>query len=127
MRSRRPNSVDILVGQNIRIQRLAREMTQTALAAQLGVTFQQLQKYEQGINRVGSGRLVSIAEALGVPVTALLNGAESAQKSDAPPPLALIAGRQPFRLASAFSRIEDKELRAALVSVMERIAGLSRR
>jgi len=127
MAARAPNPIDILVGQNIRIQRLASDMSQTALAARLGVTFQQLQKYEKGINRVGSGRLVSIAEALGVPVTALLDGAESAEKPDPPRPLGLIADRQPFRLASAFSRIEDKELRSTLVSLMERIAVLSRR
>src|SRR5215510_9331927 len=68
-----PDAVDALVGHNIRIQRHARRMSQTALAERLGVTFQQVQKYEGGVNRVGAGRLTRIAAVLGVPVTALLD------------------------------------------------------
>ncbi len=61
-----PLPKDVEIGQRIRAQRLNRSMSQTELADRLGVTFQQVQKYEKGVNRVGAGRLEQIAEALGV-------------------------------------------------------------
>ena len=76
MSVKRPDPVDVEVGHRIRIQRLARGMSQTALANHLGVTFQQVQKYEKGVNRVGAGRLTRIAEVLGVPVNAFFTGKE---------------------------------------------------
>jgi transcriptional regulator with XRE-family HTH domain len=71
MSVKRPDPVDIEVGHRIRIERLARGLSQTALANQLGVTFQQVQKYEKGVNRVGAGRLTKIAEVLGIEVSNL--------------------------------------------------------
>ena len=68
MSVKRPDPVDVEVGHRIRIQRLSRGMSQTALANHLGVTFQQVQKYEKGVNRVGAGRLTRIAEVLGIPL-----------------------------------------------------------
>jgi len=115
-----PDPVDLVVAHNIRIQRIARRISQTALAEELGVTFQQVQKYEQGVNRVGAGRLVRIAEVLGVAVTALLDGID--ERGGGPSPLAMIAQRQPYRLVEAFSRIEDKRLRRMLVDLVDRLA-----
>src|SRR5450631_4310952 len=66
MAKKSPEVVDVQVGQLIRTQRLAMSMSQTALGEKLGITFQQVQKYEKGTNRVGSSRLVRIAHALGV-------------------------------------------------------------
>ena len=66
-----PDAIDQIVGRNIRIYRLQKRLSQTELADELGLTFQQVQKYEKGTNRVGSGRLLKIAMFLGVPVTAL--------------------------------------------------------
>src|SRR5437868_15248033 len=62
-------SDDVEVGQRIRARRMAKGMSQTELGDLLGVTFQQVQKYEKGVNRVGAGRLVRVAEALDVPVS----------------------------------------------------------
>ena len=62
-------SHDVEVGQRIRARRMAKGMSQTELGNLLGVTFQQVQKYEKGVNRVGAGRLVRVAEALDVPVS----------------------------------------------------------
>ena len=76
MSVKRPDPVDVEVGHRIRIERLARGLSQTALANQLGVTFQQVQKYEKGVNRVGAGRLTKIAEVLGVPVGSFFSGKE---------------------------------------------------
>jgi transcriptional regulator with XRE-family HTH domain len=74
MSVKRPDPVDIEVGHRIRIERLARGLSQTALATQLGVTFQQVQKYEKGVNRVGAGRLTKIAEVLGIEVSTFFGG-----------------------------------------------------
>ena len=63
------NSHDVEVGQRIRARRMAKGMSQTELGNLLGVTFQQVQKYEKGVNRVGAGRLVRVGEALDVPVS----------------------------------------------------------
>jgi transcriptional regulator with XRE-family HTH domain len=108
-----------LVGHNIRIHCHAKGVSQTELAERLGVTFQQVQKYEGGVNRVGAGRLTRIAAVLGVPVTALLDGVEG---GSAESPLALIAERQPYRLAAAYARIADRRLRRAVVALVEQIA-----
>src|SRR5918997_5351487 len=100
MSPKNPDRIDAAVGQNIRIQRLAKGMSQSDLAAQLGVSFQQLQKYEKGSNRVGSSRLHRIAQAFGLPVTALYEGIGDPrrQRSAASSGLQLIADRQAFRL-----------------------------
>src|SRR5262245_48079616 len=119
-----PDAVDALVGHNIRIQRHARRISQTALAERLGVTFQQVQKYANGVNRVGAGRLKRIAAVLGVPVTALLDGADGVRDERAPAgsALAMIAERQPYRLAAAYARIPDQGVRRAVVVLVEKLA-----
>lgn len=63
-----PDRVDIHVGARIRMRRILLDMNQQALARKLGLTFQQVQKYENGTNRVSASRLAGVAEALGVPV-----------------------------------------------------------
>src|SRR6266850_2384042 len=74
MPARRADANDAVVGHDIRVQRLAKSMSQSALADAIGIAFQQVQKYEQGVNRVGAGRLVRVAAALDVPVMTLLDG-----------------------------------------------------
>jgi transcriptional regulator with XRE-family HTH domain len=76
-----PTSIDQLIGRNIRISRLAAGMTQEDLAEKIGVTFQQVQKYEKGTNRVGSGRLFEIADLLAIPVASLFRGSEKQKQS----------------------------------------------
>ena len=79
-----PLPKDIQIGQRIRAQRLNSGMSQTDLADRLGVTFQQVQKYEKGVNRVGAGRLEQIAEAIGVTAAFFFDGAgDRVSKSDA--------------------------------------------
>jgi transcriptional regulator with XRE-family HTH domain len=68
---RGPHPIDVLVGQNIRICRLQRGLSQSELGEKVGVKFQQIQKYEKGVNRVGASRLFQIAAALEVPLTSL--------------------------------------------------------
>jgi transcriptional regulator with XRE-family HTH domain len=69
-----PHPVDIIVGGRVRTARMARGISQTALADQLGVTFQQIQKYERGANRVSASKLVEIATSLDVPPAQFLEG-----------------------------------------------------
>src|ERR1043166_9354483 len=75
---KRPLPVDALVGRNIRICRLQRGLTQTELGHHLDVTFQQIQKYENGATRVGASRLTQIADALSVPLATLFDGSPMA-------------------------------------------------
>jgi transcriptional regulator with XRE-family HTH domain len=124
---RRADANDAIVGNNIRLHRLARKMSQSALADGIGISFQQLQKYEKGANRVGSGRLVRIADVLGVPVLTLLAGVPGAgrQTPVEPSAVALLAKARPLRLIKAFAVIEDQALRTALLGLAEGIARLA--
>src|SRR5215207_7170871 len=69
VRARRADSRDAEVGRRVRSRRLECRLSQTELADRIGVTFQQVQKYEKGVNRIGAGRLQRISEALEVPIS----------------------------------------------------------
>ena len=118
--SKRPGPVDVTVGRNVRIWRMARGLSQAELASRIGVTFQQLQKYEVGANRIGTGRLVKVAAVLGVPVAALFEGTNAADPSESL--LALVSDSRSFRLAQAFAAIKHTNLRLSLIQLVERIA-----
>jgi transcriptional regulator with XRE-family HTH domain len=117
-----PDSVDRIVGRNIRIYRLQKGLTQTELADQLDLTFQQVQKYEKGTNRVGSGRLLKIAIFLGVPVTALFKGSDEMADTDKQSIFDQLAKPHANRLLQAFARIDDDGLRRSVVQLVEEIA-----
>jgi transcriptional regulator with XRE-family HTH domain len=123
MGERRRDAVDVLVGRNIRILRQDRGMSQTELGRNIDVTFQQVQKYENGTNRVGSGRLFKIASILGVPITAFFEGATQAANADAAPsPVAMLAEPYVLRLLQAFCVLNDMELRRSIVELAEHMA-----
>ena len=127
MSVKRPDPVDVEVGHRIRIERLSRGLSQTALANQLGVTFQQVQKYEKGVNRVGAGRLTKIAEVLGVPVSTFFSGkevleSEQNRNGDEASPLKLLTVSGAFRLLRAYADIEDSNLRRSIVDLVEQIS-----
>src|SRR5215831_21077203 len=108
MAGRGRNPVDVLVGRNIRIHRLDAGLSQTDLGKHIGVTFQQVQKYENGANRVGSGNLFKIANALNLPVGALFQGIDDkSSKSIDASPIALLAQPYALRLLRAFAQIDD--------------------
>jgi transcriptional regulator with XRE-family HTH domain len=126
MSVKRPDPVDVEVGHRIRIERLARGLSQTALANQLGVTFQQVQKYEKGVNRVGAGRLTKIAEVLGVAVGTFFTGkeileSEQGRTGGEASPLKLLTVSGAFRLLRAYADIEDGNLRRSIVDLVEQI------
>lgn len=130
MSVKRPDPVDVEVGHRIRIERLSRGLSQTALANQLGVTFQQVQKYEKGVNRVGAGRLTKIAEVLGVPVGAFFTGKDMVMdgqpKEGEASPLKLLTVSGAFRLLRAYADIEDTNLRRSIVDLVEQVSGQRR-
>jgi transcriptional regulator with XRE-family HTH domain len=99
---------------------MARGLSQAQLANRLGITFQQLQKYEVGANRIGTGRLVKVAAVLRIPITALFDGTDAADSSHSL--LALVADARAFRLAHAFAAIKDSSFRLSLVNLVEKIA-----
>jgi transcriptional regulator with XRE-family HTH domain len=117
-----PDSVDQMVGRNIRIFRLQKKLTQTELADELGLTFQQVQKYEKGTNRVGGGRLLKIATFLDVPVTALFKGSDEMADTDKQLIFDQLARPHANRLLQAFARIDHDGLRRSVVQLVEQIA-----
>ena len=111
-----PNPVDVLVGARIRLLRKRRKMSQSQLSDKIGVTFQQVQKYENGKNRVGASRLQMISTALDVPVGQFFSDVpKSVKNSNAFDPQAL-------RFAEAFIKIADKDLRSSMLDMVEAMA-----
>jgi transcriptional regulator with XRE-family HTH domain len=124
-RTKAPDARDMDVGRRIRAQRLVCRMSQTELANNLGVTFQQVQKYEKGVNRVGAGRLARIAEVLNVPVAFFFSGdmSPSVTSDSAGTGLSFLETAGAVRLVRAYSQIDDPQIRRALVDLSEEIAG----
>jgi transcriptional regulator with XRE-family HTH domain len=124
MGDRRLDAVDKLVGQNIRIIRQGRGMSQTELGRMIGVTFQQVQKYENGTNRVGSGRLFKIASVFDVPITAFFGGAHETMNGEAKPsPVAMLTEPYILRLMQAFCTVKSMDLRRSLAELTEKLSG----
>jgi len=131
-KKRRPNSADGRVGESIRAHRLAAGMSQGDLAKRLGVSFQQVQKYEKGTNRVGAGRLPQIADMFGVPIGALFKGTVDAGKgTGGGVPVNLISDTTTVKLLTAYAKITDRSVRRNLSELVDRLArsetGKSRR
>jgi len=120
VRQRRAGAEDIEIGRKIRALRLERGLSQSHLAGQLGVSFQQLQKYESGANRVSAGRLQRIAALLGAPVT-LFYGLpdERAQKNTRDEPFGYLQARGAVRLVRAYAGISSRATRSALLVLVE--------
>jgi transcriptional regulator with XRE-family HTH domain len=116
-------ALDCLIGRNIRCQRVMKGLTQVALARAIGVTFQQVQKYEHGVNSVSAARLFQIAGALGIPVTTVFDGIGNASAEGRPTaPRSLADDRQTARLMAAFARIPNGALRARVTDLIEAAA-----
>jgi len=117
--AKRIEPVDLLVGRRMRAYRQNLGMSQSALGEKVGVTFQQIQKYENGLNRIGSSRLKKVATVLGVGIAALFED-ESGADQTADPALTAIL-RQPYaaRLLMAFRAITNARQRLALVKLAE--------
>ncbi|MCW5702227.1 MAG: helix-turn-helix domain-containing protein [Bradyrhizobium sp.] len=124
-----PNPVDKYVGSRVRMRRIMLGMSQEKLGEALGLTFQQIQKYEKGTNRVGASRLQQISEVLQVPVSFLFDGGpsgvigEHSAESASPAYIAdFLATSEGLALTRAFTRIPDSKLRRSIVDLVEQIA-----
>jgi len=115
--ARKPDPIDAAAGARIRRRRLAIGVTQAELARTVGTTFQQVQKYENGRNRVPTSRLVAIAAALDTSVSALVG--EHRDVSQDTRLAAELATPGAIKLLAAFAGIEDARARAALLSVVQ--------
>jgi transcriptional regulator with XRE-family HTH domain len=125
MRNKRKlNSTDTMIARRIKLFRINAGLSQTELGDQIGVTFQQIQKYEKGANRVGAGRLSDIAKALGISVHALFPESSDAlaDTKSLPLPTELLAESYALQALQAFVAIQDKPLRQAIVQLLERLA-----
>ena len=116
--------VDRLVGVRITALRKARGMSQTALGNAVGVTFQQVQKYEKGQNRVGAGRLREIARLLDVPVSAFFE--ENEPRANAQEDVfGFLSGQGAIELLRAYAQIEDEQMRRDVLALVRSAARLA--
>jgi transcriptional regulator with XRE-family HTH domain len=130
MSTKAPNPVDKYVGSRVRMRRIMLGMSQEKLGEALGLTFQQVQKYEKGTNRVGASRIQQIAEILQVPVSFLFEGGPSGMPNangvnEGPSPSYVsdfLATSEGLTLTRAFTRIADAKLRRSIVELVEQIA-----
>jgi len=127
-----PSGIDRIVGQRLRWRRRELKLTQEQLGERLGLTFQQVQKYEKGVNRISAGRLFEMAQVLGITITYFYEGVDdlihtphriAVQEDDHPPTLPILDG-EAMELVTAFQKIADKSLRRSLLETI-RAAGAS--
>src|ERR1700749_3125572 len=110
-RNPRHGPLDAALGDRIRRRRRELGLSQSALGGRLGITFQQVQKYENGTNRVSATMLVKLADALAMPVTEILHEGD-------PATVTVDAESQAAQLMTAFGRIQSQELRAAVLTLV---------
>ena len=122
MPRRKSDQLDAMVGAKVRVFRINRGISQTALAEQLGVTFQQVQKYEKGANRIGASRLSQIATALDISVAELFEPSNG-KTSEIDSPFKMLAEPGALRVLKAYVRTADPAVRRAIVNLIEGIAG----
>ena len=133
--SRRANPMDVHVGTRVRLRRMLLGMSQEKLGEHLGLTFQQVQKYEKGVNRVGASRLFDLAKVLGVPVQFFYDEAPSGAHGHAAPHagfaeqpsesyvVEFLGSREGLELNKAFARIKDPKVRRSIVEMVKTLAG----
>jgi len=137
MAKKAPNPTDKHVGSRVRMRRMMLGMSQEKLGNALNLTFQQVQKYEKGTNRIGASRLQQIAHILQVPVSFFFEGAPTVGTtarydgmSEAPSPAYVsdfLATSDGLALTKAFMRISDSKLRRRIVDLVEQIATSEKR
>ena len=122
VRARRADGRDAEVGRRVRSRRLEQGLSQTDLADRFGVTFQQVQKYEKGVNRIGAGRLQRISEALEVPVSFFFGTGSGIDKTPTDSVFTLAQSSGAVRLLIAYNRIKARSAKQNLVEMAENLA-----
>lgn len=129
------HSIDSYIGTRVRMRRLMLNMSQEKPSARLGVTFQQIQKYEKGTNRISAGRLLELAIALRVPVSFFYDGLDNPdrgmgldgmqEETAVTPFLDFVSSGEGVSLNQAFLRIDGDQLRRQLLAMVNGIARLA--
>ena len=129
MPKKKANPVDAHVGYRVRLRRVLIGMSQERLGELLGLTFQQVQKYERGMNRIGAGRLYEVAEILGVPISFFYEGVNGVQRSgeggglESSAVMDFLSSNEGIQLSTAFMGIRDAKVRRRLLDLVRSIAG----
>jgi transcriptional regulator with XRE-family HTH domain len=126
MTAKSPNPIDAHVGRRIRLQRMMRKMSQSDLGDAVGITFQQIQKYEKGTNRVSASRLQQFADVLHVPISFFFEGqTEEVTSADKWPSEVsrFLSTSEGLALNRAFTHIKDEQLRRQIVGLVKAAAG----
>jgi transcriptional regulator with XRE-family HTH domain len=108
------------------MRRMMLGMSQEALARAFGLTFQQVQKYEKGMNRMGSSRLQQAARVLDVDISFFFEGIPGGENTAAPPPSYInefVTSQDGLRLIRAFTHIDNSAMRRSIVALIEELAG----
>ena len=123
------NPIDAHVGRRVRLRRMLVGMSQERLGGLLGLTFQQIQKYEKGINRIGAGRLFEVAGILGVPINFfyedVAGGAAAGdfvEGGEPPPVMEFLSSGEGLQLSLAFMRIKDVKVRRRVLDLVHTLA-----
>ena len=129
MPKKQANPVDAHVGHRVRLRRMLIGMSQERLGELLGLTFQQVQKYEKGINRIGAGRLFEVSGILGVPVGFFYEGVESganasgfAEEEEPPPVMEFLSSGEGLQLSLAFMSIKDQKVRRRILDLVRSLS-----
>ncbi len=123
---KRPNPVDVHVGARIRLRRNMIGLSQEKLGESLGITFQQIQKYEKGMNRVGASRLQAIGNILNVPVTFFFDDMPGQsdkpkgfdEESETTYVVGFLNSSEGIQLARAFAKITDAKIRRKILDLV---------
>jgi transcriptional regulator with XRE-family HTH domain len=124
-----PNPIDAHVGARVRMRRVLISMSQEKLGERLGLTFQQVQKYEKGTNRIGASRLQQISDILSVPVSYFFEGAPTQQQGGgfsegtSTYVVDFLSTTEGLQLNKAFTRISDPKVRRKVVELVKALAG----
>jgi len=120
------NPIDVQVGNRVRIRRMLIGMSQERLGDLLGLTFQQVQKYEKGVNRIGAGRLYEMARILNVPVDFFYEGVNGAVpgagEGESAPVMEFVSSGEGLQLSLAFMKIKDTKVRKRVLDLVKSLA-----
>lgn len=124
-----PNPIDIHVGQRLRLRRTLLGLSQETLGEAVGITFQQLQKYERGANRISASRLFNLSQVMGVPVTFFFDDLPTAESTLVPDEQSetqefeSMARRETLELVRAYYRIPEEAIRRRTFELVKTLAG----
>ena len=131
MSTKAPNPVDKHVGSRVRMRRIMLGMSQEKLGELLGLTFQQVQKYEKGVNRIGAGRLFQVAHILGVPIDYFYEGVNGTSEgapgfsepgASSPPVMEFLSSGEGLQLSLAFMKIKDPKVRKRVLDLVKSLS-----